>query len=201
MVVVAKDGARVDWPKERRAATADVISACDSPAEASLLVALYAHDAFGPMGSGAPWTVVVQHQVVLPTRCARLDVALFNSPAQVAVEVDGWAYHHASFEQEARDAERQRGLEAIGWHVIRVPAWRALEQPRACVSDIVERLELAHIRAMVAAGTHDPLPAMLSDIEAAVVAGDTVAEQDGRFRLGLHLVKSCLGRCFGEGER
>jgi len=53
------------------------------------------------------------------------------------IEVDGG--HHLDFsrgKQRRRDIARDRILSALGWTIIRVPAWRCLKDPGGVAAEI-----------------------------------------------------------------
>lgn len=77
---------------------------------------------------------VQQHRVVLPDgRAAELDVAWPD--AQVAVELDGAAFH-GSREARERDLRRDSALAALGWLVLRFSYERLISDPEGCRREI-----------------------------------------------------------------
>ena len=67
-----------------------------------------------------------------------LDFALLVEPSfKLNIEVDGG--HHLDFsrgKQRRRDIARDRILSALGWKIIRVPAWRCLKDPGGVAAEI-----------------------------------------------------------------
>jgi len=67
-----------------------------------------------------------------------LDFALLVEPSfKLNIEVDGG--HHLDFsrgKQRRRDIARDRILSALGWKIIRVPAWRCLKDPGGIAAEI-----------------------------------------------------------------
>lgn len=135
---------QANWLTAQRAATVAAIRTAESPAEAALLVHLLMArdgDGYAVGGAGCSWLLVTQCNVTVEKATYRLDIALTRGAHRVCVEVDGHEWHHATEEQEARDAARDFALRATGWGVIRVDARDALERPTWCVDHIVGRLQ------------------------------------------------------------
>ncbi len=59
---------------------------------------------------------------------------------KIGIEVDGLAYHNGQ-ETFVADRKRQRWIEAQGWRVIRFAAVEILNDPQACVNEVVEMFE------------------------------------------------------------
>jgi len=77
---------------------------------------------------------VQQHRVVLPDgRAAELDAAW--PEAQVAVELDGAAFHGSRAARE-RDLRRDSALAALGWVVLRFSYERLISDPDGCRREI-----------------------------------------------------------------
>jgi hypothetical protein len=78
---------------------------------------------------------VQQHPVHLPGgRVVHLDAAYLA--AQVAVELDGAAFH-GSREQRERDLRRDSALAALGWIVLRFSYARLMSDPAGCRREII----------------------------------------------------------------
>ncbi|WP_255362388.1 endonuclease domain-containing protein [Blastococcus aurantiacus] len=77
---------------------------------------------------------IQQHRIALPdSRYAELDVAWPD--AQVAVELDGAAFH-GSREARERDLRRDSALAAVGWVVLRFSYDRLISEPAECRREI-----------------------------------------------------------------
>ena len=140
------------WVARQRAATSAAIAAAESPAEARLLVELFAHArggayVFGPPGVDALWTITTQVEVLTCKGMYRLDVAAERGSVRVDVEVDGWSFHHASDEQEARDATRELALKFAGWHTVRLHAWEIAQDAPRVVERLARTLESLYLEA------------------------------------------------------
>jgi very-short-patch-repair endonuclease len=57
--------------------------------------------------------------------------------SKVAVECDGWRYHH---DRKAHDARRDAFLKSQGWSVLRFSGEEIRKDPHACVAKIAEHL-------------------------------------------------------------
>ncbi len=85
-------------------------------------------------GAPAVPAYVQQHRVVLPDgRAVELDMAWPD--AQVAVELDGAAFH-GSHEARERDLRRDSALAALGWVVLRFSYERLVSDPEGCRREI-----------------------------------------------------------------
>ena len=68
---------------------------------------------------------------------AYLDIAFRK--LRLAIEIDGWEFH-STRQAFARDRERDRQLDLLGWRVIRFTALEVIDHPNAFVSDVVAAL-------------------------------------------------------------
>lgn len=153
------------WMHRQRPALLRMMALTESPAEALLLPALLAlggPDAhfFGPAGIWA-----LEAQVTIPTggRTYRVDFAATRGAHRVAIEVDGWATHHATDAQEAYDACRDWALGQQGWVVVRLDAWRVFRDPMGASASVAESVQQVECGACLPAG-----PARTSQNEDAV---------------------------------
>lgn len=73
-------------------------------------------------------TVALQHQV----KGYKADVLVTEGSYQLAIEVDGMAFHHRSREQVAADYLRQRRIVARGYTVIRFTAPEVFKDAGEC---------------------------------------------------------------------
>lgn len=76
-----------------------------------------------------------QHPVRLPFGTVHLDAAI--AELQVAVEMDGAAYHGSS-EARERDTRRDVALAALGWVVLRFSFRRLTTDPDGCRREIIQ---------------------------------------------------------------
>lgn len=65
-----------------------------------------------------------------------VDVAVARRDIKIAVEVDGFAYHGATWQATQSDYRRQRCLVLNGWRVIRFGAKDAMHDPEGCWAEI-----------------------------------------------------------------
>ncbi|MFV0307150.1 MAG: AAA domain-containing protein [Desertimonas sp.] len=65
-----------------------------------------------------------------------LDFAIVTPSVQLNIEVDGSQHLDARGRQHRQDLVRDRVLTSLGWIVVRVPAWRCLEEPRTVAMEI-----------------------------------------------------------------
>lgn len=72
--------------------------------------------------------VMLQHQI----KQYRTDVLVADDRTQLAIEVDGMAFHHRSREQVAADYLRQRRIVAQGYTVIRFTAPEVFKDATEC---------------------------------------------------------------------
>lgn len=167
----------LDWIGAQRVATAKAVAAAESPAEAAMALHLLAHKTgatylVGAPGSGAEWVLTMQREVRAAGQTYRIDIAMGKGPLRLAVEVDGWAYHHVTDEQQRRDAAKDRALRAAGWEVLRIDAWRIFKAPGDCVSEICSRLQqiewLANRLVPVEEDTEEGVRARIEALEDAV---------------------------------
>jgi hypothetical protein len=68
----------------------------------------------------------------------RLDFAVEG--LQLAIEIDGWAYHSSS-EARSRDSRRDRRLVALGWTVLRFTAEDVRRRPEAMVAELSAQVD------------------------------------------------------------
>jgi very-short-patch-repair endonuclease len=147
---------RVDpWNHRQRPALLRLIRLTESPAEALLLPALLAHG--GPeahvIGPAGHWTLEAQVSVQTRGRAYRVDFAATWGDRKVAIEVDGWAHHHATEDQECYDATRDWAMGNVGWVVIRLDAYRVFKDPMGCAAEVAEQLHQVDIQARTVAKT------------------------------------------------
>ena len=108
-----------------RAALAEKLALCESPAEEAMLAG------FAALG------VAVEQQVEIGAY--RLDFAFVD--ARVAVEVDGHAFHDRTPEQAQRDRARDRELVARGWTPLRFTAREVFADAPGCTRQVAAILE------------------------------------------------------------
>lgn len=114
-----------------RAALATLLDLLESGCQSELEVFGVRHVLPGPPVVPA---YVQQHRVALPDgRAAELDAAW--PQAQVAVELDGAAFH-GSREARERDIRRDSALAALGWVVLRFSYARLISDPDGCRREI-----------------------------------------------------------------
>lgn len=184
---------QADWTTSQRAATAAALATAESPAEAVLLVHLLAArdgDTYAVGGPGCSWRLSTQREVVVERATYRLDIALERGPHRVCVEIDGWAYHHATEAQEARDAARDLALRMTGWTVIRLPASRVFAAP----SDVVDGL-VAQLADIERIGVPKPIPPSPNAdiIDRLRRGGNTPGEEDALLREVFSRTRERLG--------
>lgn len=75
----------------------------------------------------------------------RLDFAF--TPLNIGIELDGYTYH-SDREAFARDRQRQREIEALGWHIIRFSGDELRQDIARCVSETVHFLTVQHHRGL-----------------------------------------------------
>ena len=69
-----------------------------------------------------------------------LDFAIDTPTGPVDIEVDGTHHTDARGRQRRQDLARDRVLEALGWRVLRVPAWQCLADPAAAATAVGDAL-------------------------------------------------------------
>jgi hypothetical protein len=67
-----------------------------------------------------------------------LDFALVREGRRLNVEVDGEQHLDERGRQSRRDVTRDAVLSALGWTVLRVPAWRCFYEPQVVVQEVME---------------------------------------------------------------
>jgi hypothetical protein len=151
------------WVDVQRGDMVRALSQCESPAEARLLVEMFAYTdhgrdrfIFGAPGSGAGWDLTTQEWARTGGKGYRLDIALKRGKLSAAVEVDGWQWHHASDEQEASDAARDLALRLAGWHVIRIAAGRIADDASRCVDELAAQLHAIELHSIPAVPRPSP---------------------------------------------
>ena len=72
--------------------------------------------------------------LTLQVRCAgfRIDAVVSDATTQLAVEIDGMAFHHRTKEQVAADYLRQRRIVVKGYTVIRFTAQEVFGDAAEC---------------------------------------------------------------------
>lgn len=148
------------WAHRQRAAFLRMAPLMESPAEALLLPALLALG--GPdahvLGPAGRWALDAQVTVPTGGRAYRVDFAATRGEDRVAVEVDGWANHHASEAHEAYDACRDWAMGERGWVVVRLEAWRVFQSPTAAAEIVGAALREVEIGNLLPAGPKPPAP-------------------------------------------
>lgn len=85
---------------------------------------------------GDGWLATTQLGVRTDDGHYRLDVAIVADDLKFAVELDGFAFHHATKEQVQRDKRRDRALTRSGWHVLRYTGSEVFADAKACIEDL-----------------------------------------------------------------
>ena len=73
-----------------------------------------------------------------------LDFALLEAGRRLNIEVDGDHHVDARGRLRRQDLARDRILRAVGWEVLRIPAWRCTWEVDAAIRDIRARIERGH---------------------------------------------------------
>lgn len=143
-----------DW-KARAKSIGDIIARSESPIEAILLVALFADmsEFSTPAQPVTKWYVSNQTSITTERGDYRVDIEIIGEGVQAVIETDGHDFHERTPEQVASDNERERAIEAAGWHVIRFSGREVSRDPMLCVSEI--KTLLSRWRSEV--GNGDPL--------------------------------------------
>lgn len=121
---------RTHWARQARAVLA---AARDGEAQSERLLVAELRAA----GIGG-W--VLGHRVTLVPMPAILDLAFVSE--RVAIEVDGWAWHHTP-ERFRRDRQRQNALMLAGWKILRFTWFDLTERPSAVIAEIRDALAAA----------------------------------------------------------
>lgn len=113
------------------AAALPLMRLCGSAAEAFFVRPFANRAGFAMDGEGArAGTLSLRLQV--PCAGFRIDAVIAEGSTQIAVEIDGMAFHHRSKEQVAADYLRQRRIVAKGFTVIRYTAQEAFGAADEC---------------------------------------------------------------------
>jgi hypothetical protein len=113
----------------------------DSPLEAMMFDALTRSGFSQSDESGRDGIAKLFQQIPVDTPYGRYRVDLAakrrSGPyvLRLAIECDGFAFHHATKEQVEYDAKRDRALLRAGWRVARYPGSEIHRDPGACALD------------------------------------------------------------------
>lgn len=116
----------------------------DSPIEGLMLAALLVEDDgsggffFSPRG---PHRIECQREVVFDTGPYFIDFAITVGRMQIAVEVDGFAFHDITPAIAAASKARTRNLTALGWEVMPFAGSDVSRDPRRCAHEVRARVE------------------------------------------------------------
>jgi very-short-patch-repair endonuclease len=106
----------------------------NSPVEEALFDALLAEIAVRKLAI----TVTRQRPIAVEARLTlHVDLALELSGRRLAIEVDGFEFHHETRDQVERDYRRDRALGGLGWQVIRFLGREVNRDPTGCALEAV----------------------------------------------------------------
>lgn len=111
----------------------------ESPIEAELLAALLPHGWIPTAYELGPWRLTCQREVTVGDQRYRVDLAIVSPFKRIAVEADGHEWH-ASPDDAARDAARDRALVLDGWTVLRFTGREIHRTPDTCARDVMRAM-------------------------------------------------------------